>query len=158
MKVLIKKVAEKLNNMLAYLKPFMNTTTLLTVSSGFVAFLCSYFLDLAINNSAQYMAVTLVVFVDGFFGVWSGVKREGFKTYKAIKVIKDWVVWLGLLTVVLSIELGFPGTGWLSETVVAPFVTFQLISALKNAGMVGVIPGVLLNEILDKIDRHKHGE
>jgi phage-related holin len=59
------------------------------------------------------------------------------------------------LTVLLVIEKGFPGTGWLSETILLPFIIFQLVSALKNASMLGLIEGKVLLEILDKIDLHK---
>jgi len=34
-------------------------------------------------------------------------------------------------------------------------MVFQLISALKNASMAGFIQVGLLNEILDRIDKHK---
>jgi hypothetical protein len=34
-------------------------------------------------------------------------------------------------------------------------MVFQLISALKNASMAGFIKVGLLNEILDRIDKHK---
>ena len=53
------------------------------------------------------------------------------------------------------IEKGFIGAGWLSETIIIPFMVFQLISALKNASMAGFIKMDLLNKILDKIDSHK---
>jgi hypothetical protein len=56
---------------------------------------------------------------------------------------------------VLLIEKGFPGTSWLSETVCAPFILFQLISALKNAKRAGLIENELLTIILEKIDTHK---
>jgi hypothetical protein len=54
------------------------------------------------------------------------------------------------------IEKGFEGTSWLSETVCAPFILFQLISALKNAERAGLIKNELLILILDRVDRHKH--
>jgi phage-related holin len=57
--------------------------------------------------------------------------------------------------VLLLVERGFKGTAWLSETVIIPFIVFQVISALKNASMIGWIPSTLLNDILDKIDLHK---
>ena len=60
-----------------------------------------------------------------------------------------------ILGVILSIEKGFSGTEWLSETMITPFLIFQLISALKNASMAGFINNELLNTILDKIDNHK---
>ena len=119
------------------------------------AFVGAYFMDLTADNTEQYLAVVAVVLLDGFFGLWAGVIREGFKTYKAIKVLKTLFAWILILTVLLSVELGFKGTGWISETVLMPFMIFQLISALKNASMAGFIKTELLNKILDKIDRHK---
>lgn len=119
------------------------------------AFTGSYFMNLTADNTEQYLAVTAVVLLDGFFGLWGGVIREGFKTYKAIKVLKTLFAWTLILTVILSVELGFKGTSWLSETILMPFIIFQLISALKNASMAGFIKTELLNKILDKIDQHK---
>lgn len=53
------------------------------------------------------------------------------------------------------VEKGFSGTGWLSEVVVVPFMILQLVSALKNASMAGLIKTEELNKILDRIDNHK---
>jgi hypothetical protein len=118
-------------------------------------FLCTYFFHLAMANSEQYLAVVAVMFMDGFFGVIAGTKREGFKTCKALSVLKNTFVWIGILTVVLTVEKGFPGTAWLSEVIILPFMVFQLISALKNASMAGFIKSDQLNKILDLIDKHK---
>ena len=123
--------------------------------SGACAFIGSYLMDVTMCNAEQYMAVMLVLLLDGFFGVIAGIRREGFKTYKALKVLKNMFAWLVILTVILSIELGFKGTSWLSETIIAPFMVFQMVSALKNASMAGFIKNELLNEILDRIDSHK---
>jgi phage-related holin len=128
--------------------------TILTLTTTF-AFIGSYFFDLTADNMEQYLAVALVIFMDGFFGIWAGAKREGFKTYKAIKILKSLSFWTIMLTLVLSIEVGFEGTSWLSETIIAPFLVFQLISILKNASMAGFLNNELVNKILDKIDRHK---
>lgn len=119
------------------------------------AFIGSYFLDITADNVEQYLAVVSIVFMDGFFGMWAGVKTEGFKTYKALKVLQTLIVWVFMLTGVLMIEKGFDGTSWLSETVCAPFILFQLISALKNAERAGLIQNELLTTILAKIDQHK---
>jgi amino acid transporter len=127
---------------------------ILTVSTT-LAFITSYFLELTMDNINQYLAVALVIFADGFFGILAGIKREGFRTYKAIKILKSLIFWVVALTVVLSIEKGFPGTEWLSETLITPFLVFQLISILKNASMAGFIKNELVNIILDKIDKHK---
>lgn len=123
--------------------------------SSACAFIGTYLMDVTMGNAEQYMAVMLVLLLDGFFGIIAGCKREGFKTYKALKVLKNMFAWMVILTVILSIELGFKGTSWLSETIIAPFMVFQMVSALKNASMAGFIKNELLNEILDRIDSHK---
>ena len=106
-------------------------------------------------NMEQYLAVVAVLWLDGVFGIWAGIKREGFKTYKALKITRNTFVWLAILTVILMVEKGFAGTAWLSEVVVVPFMILQLISALKNASMAGLIKMEELNKILDRIDKHK---
>lgn len=107
------------------------------------------------GNAEQYLALIAVVFIDGFFGIIAGVKREGFQTRKAVRVLQRAVGWILLLTVILMVERGFPGTSWLSETIILPFIILQLISALKNASMAGFIKMDELNQILDRIDNHK---
>ena len=119
------------------------------------AFVCSYFMELTMQNAEQYLAITALIFADGFFGVIAGVKREGFKTYKAVKILKNLLFWIIILTVILGIEASFSGTFWLSETIITPLIIFQLISALKNASMAGFVKIDELNKILDKIDKHK---
>jgi phage-related holin len=120
-----------------------------------VTFMCSYFMNLTMANSDQYLAIVGVMFLDGIFGMIAGTRKEGFQTRKAIKVLRNTVAWLVILTVILMVEQGFAGTAWLSEVIVVPFMVFQLISALKNASMSGFIQMSLLNQILDKIDKHK---
>ena len=125
-----------------------------SISSG-VAYILSYIFDVTSNNSEQYLAVIAVMFMDGFFGICAGVKKEGFKTCKALQILKNIFTWIIILTVTLMVEKGFSGTSWLSEVIITPFLIFQIISALKNASMAGFIKGKLLNEILDRIDKHK---
>lgn len=129
--------------------------SILLASTATVGFFCSYFLQLTMDNAEQFLAVAAVLLLDGFFGIIAGCKREGFKTYKALKVVKSLFTWELILTAVLMIEKGFAGVNWISETIIAPFIIFQLISALKNASMAGLIKNELLNIILDKIDNHK---
>jgi hypothetical protein len=134
----------------------MKTTSLIALSfTTAVSFICSYVYKLTLDNFEQYSSLLAVVALDGFFGVMAGIKREGFQTNKAIKVLRTGFTWILILTVLLFVERGFRGTSWLSETVIIPFIVFQIISALKNASMIGWIPSTLLNEILDKIDLHK---
>ena len=148
----------KLKYCITDLKFYMKTNllTILTLSiSTTLSFICSYFMNVTLNNAEQYMALVGILFVDGFFGIWAGTKREGFKTYKALKVLKSLFFWVILLTTILSIESAYIGAGWLSETVIIPFIVFQLISAVKNASRAGLIKNELLQIILNKIDQHK---
>jgi phage-related holin len=112
-------------------------------------------MELTMANSDQYLAIVGVMFLDGIFGIIAGTKREGFQTRKALNVLRNTFAWLITLTVILMVEQGFAGTAWLSEVIIVPFMVFQIISALKNASMAGFIKVGLLNEILDRIDKHK---
>ena len=128
---------------------------LIASCSSICGFLLTYFTELTLNNIEQFLAVGFVVVFDGFFGIIAGIKREGFQTFKALSILRTLTLWWVILGIILSIEKGFPGTGWLSETMITPFLVFELISALKNASMAGFINNGLLNTILDKIDNHK---
>ena len=132
-----------------------NLTFLCASITTTMTFLGSYFLELTMGNAEQYLALIAVVFIDGFFGILAGIKREGFQTRKAVRVLQRAVGWVVFLTVLLMVEKGFAGTAWLSETVIVPFIVLQIISALKNASMAGFIKMEELNKILDRIDNHK---
>ena len=134
----------------------MKTTLIITLTlTTALAFIGTYFMNLTADNIYQYLSVGFVIFADGFFGIWAGTKREGFQTKKALKVLKTFGFWVVMLSAILTIEKGFTGTSWLSETIMAPFLIFQLISILKNASMVGIVQNELLTQILDKLDKHK---
>jgi len=120
-----------------------------------MTFIGTYFYNLTMDYADQYLALIAVVLFDGVFGIIAGAKREGFQTCKALKVLRTAVTWITLLTVLLLVEKGFNGTNWLSETILVPFIIFQLLSALKNASMAGFIKVELLNRILDAFDNHK---
>jgi len=136
----------------------MKTNSILlaiTATATSMSFICSYFFELYMGNLEQYLGLLAVIFLDGFFGIAAGIKREGFETRKAVRVLQRAITWVVFLTVLLMVEKGFTGTAWLSETIIVPFIVLQLISALKNASMAGFIKAELLNEILDRIDNHK---
>ncbi len=133
----------------------MKTSALAITLSTVMSFICTYFFNLTMTYYEQYLALVAVVSLDGLFGIMAGIKREGFKTFKALSILKTMFAWCLFLTVLLMVEQGFKGTSWLSETILIPFIVFQLISALKNASMAGVIKKENLNRILDKIDKHK---
>lgn len=133
----------------------MQTKITIVGIASFCTYMCTYLFNLSMENMEQYLAVVAVLWLDGIFGIWAGIKREGFKTYKALKITRSTFVWLAILTVILMVEKGFTGTAWLSEVVIVPFIVLQLISALKNASMAGLIKMEELNKILDRIDKHK---
>jgi len=134
----------------------MKTYALLTLTvSTLLAFIGSYFLDLTSTNSEKYLAVCVVIFADGFFGILAGMKREGFMTNKAIKIVKTFFFWMIVLSLVLTVQKSFDIGTWLSQTIIAPFLVFQIISILKNASMSGSLNNKILDQILDKIDLHK---
>jgi len=123
--------------------------------STFFSFIFSYIYEITLNNQHTFISVIAVVMVDGLFGIIKGIKVEGFKTHKALKIIRTLTVWITFLGTILTVEKGFDGVGWLSEVIITPFMVFQIISALKNASMAGLIEASLLNKILEKIDQHK---
>jgi len=133
----------------------MKSSLLVVSFTTICAFIGTYFMKLTADNAEQYLALVAVIFADGFLGVVAGTKTEGFQTRKAIKVLQTLIVWIIMLTCILMIEIGFKGTSWLSETVMAPFIVFQLMSALKNANRAGLIQNELLTMLLSKIDNHK---
>ena len=133
----------------------MKSTSLILAITATLTFTCTYFMQLTMDNAEQYLGLISVVFIDGFFGIVAGIKREGFQTRKAVRVIQRAFAWIVILTSILMVEKGFAGTSWLSETIVVPFIVLQLVSALKNASMAGFIKMDELNHLLDRIDKHK---
>jgi len=129
-------------------------TILLTLSTA-LAFIGSFFLNLTSSYPERYLAVCTVIFADGFFGIWAGTIREGFKTYKALKIIKTLLFWIVALTVVLGIEKAWKIGGWISETIIVPFMVFQIISVIKNASMAGFLQHDVISAILHRVDLHK---
>ena len=110
----------------------MKTGILMSVATT-ISFLCTYLLNLTMDNAEQYLAIVATVALDGLFGIIAGTRREGFKTYKAIKVLITAVVWIVFLTTLLIIERGFPGTGWLSETIILPFILDRKSTRLNSS-------------------------
>jgi hypothetical protein len=71
----------------------MKTLTAIYFSvATMISFIFTYFFNLTMDNYEQYLALTAVVMLDGFLGIIAGIKREGFQTRKAIKVLYTLVV------------------------------------------------------------------
>ena len=121
----------------------------------FTSFIGSYFLEITLNNFEQFLSIFCVVMLDGIFGCLKGIKENGFKTWEFLSIIRTLSIWWLILGAILTIERAFPGTSWLSETILAPFLILQIISAIKNVSLCGYIKNEVLLNILDRIDRHK---
>lgn len=134
----------------------MSFALLITSSTLSMTFILSYVFKISIVYWEQYFALTMVILLDGIFGIIAGTKREGFKTFKSLKIFKSLFSWIVILTTILIVEKAFPFAFWLSETFISPVIIFYLISALKNASSSGYVKVQLLNQIMEKIDQHKN--
>lgn len=121
----------------------------------FFAFLAGYFQLIVFDNVNLFMAVLLVCLGDWIFGVLLSFSKGKFETRKARKLIYYLTGYWTILFIVLSIEKGHPSAFFLSEAIVMPIIVFQLISMLKNASLLGVLPQGLLLKILQNIDDYK---
>ena len=115
----------------------------------------AYHKDLFMNNVNLFSAIWIVIWVDWIFGVWRAKRNGNFEIQKAFKVLYYCVAYTLTLQVVLSVEKGYPSAIWMSEAIVMPILTFQIISILKNISLLGLIPQGLLLEVLKKIDTYK---
>lgn len=130
------------------LKIIFTTTTM--------SFILSYVFKVSVVYWEQFFALTMVILLDGIFGIINGVKREGFKTYKALKIFKSLFTWIIFMACILVTEKAFPYVSWLSETFILPVIVFYLISTIKNASQSGFIKSEILKAIMEKVDQHKN--
>lgn len=115
----------------------------------------SQWIEMIINAQHQFFAIFFVVVLDALFGIAKAFKLGNFETKKTFKAIYMLVGFWGLLATVLTIEKGFPFASFLSEAILLPILLFQLISALKNMHLLGLIENSTLTKILQNIDKHK---
>ena len=83
-------------------------------------------------------------------------KKGIFETSKSIKVIYYLVTYFLFLAVCINIENGFD-IKWLMEAIMIPILVGTLLSAIKNASLLGVLPIGILLSILENIDSYKKG-
>ena len=120
------------------------------------AFLLGYFNVIILDNVNLFMAVFIVCSGDWIFGVLRSLQDKQFETRKAMKIVWYLTGYWTILFIVLSIEKAHQAAFFLSEAIILPIIVFQLISLLKNASLLGVIPQGLLLTILQNIDSYKH--
>lgn len=82
-------------------------------------------------------------------------KKKRWETRKALKIIYYLTGYWLIVFIVLSIEKAHQAAFFLSEAIVLPILIFQVISMLKNASLLGVLPKGLLLKILSNIDNYK---
>lgn len=127
----------------------------------FLGAMVGYFSILVLENQHAFIAITGVVAVDWLFGMAKAAStklpngKTAFENKKAIRIVWYLLTYWIVLAVVLMIEKGFPFASWLSEAIMLPIIIFQLISALKNASKIGLIPKGVLLKILENIDSYK---
>ena len=120
-----------------------------------ISFIVSYFFKLGVEHAELYLATVSVILLDGVGGIMRAVKRKDFRTYRALKTVKKLWVWILIISTILLVEKGVEGVNWLDETIITPFIVFELLSALKNFHQAGVIDSNFLKKILENVDNHK---
>ena len=125
-----------------------------------------YFNSMFLEKTDLFIAVLLVVCFDNILGQTIALKTKTYnkrlkkwgtawETQKALKGVYYIVGYSAIVAVVLSIQKGFPAAGFLDEAVVLPILIFQLVSILKNASLLGLLPQGLLLQLLENIDNYK---
>lgn len=117
-----------------------------------------YFKVIYLDNVNLFNSVMMVVIGDWIFGTMVSIQRGKWETRKALRVIYYFAAYFVIVFIVLSIQKGNPNAFFLDEAIILPILIFQMISMLKNASILGIIPKGLLSEILEKIDSYKHKE
>ena len=103
--------------------------------------LCAYVVALIMDNINMFITVFLIEVVDFLFGIIIAYKNKNIQLKKGLIFLWTTVSYWMILTVVLSVEdfssccfCGFQKQYFL------PILLFQLISILKKASILGVIP------------------
>jgi phage-related holin len=117
--------------------------------------LCAYVVALIMDNINMFITVFLIEVVDFLFGIIIAYKNKNIQLKKGLNFLWTTVSYWMILTVVLSVEASHPAASWISEAIFLPILLFQLISILKKASILGVIPQGLLLEILERIEYKK---
>lgn len=125
-----------------------------------------YFNSMFLEKIDLFFAAFVVVIFDNFLGQLIAKKTKvynkrlkkwgtAWETQKALKGVYYLVGYSAIVAVVLSIQKGFPAASFLDEAVVLPILIFQLVSILKNASLLKLLPQGLLLQILENIDNYK---
>ena len=127
----------------------------------------AYFKIIYMDNILIFHAIFAVVLVDNILGQIIGYrtkvrdKKSGkmvssWQTKKALKGVWYLMGYSTIVATVLTIQKAFPEASFMTTAVTLPIMIFQLISILKNASLIGILPKGLLLEILQHIDNYKN--
>lgn len=125
-----------------------------------------YFNSMFLEKYDLFIAVLIIISVDNILGQIIAFKTPKFnkrlkkmgtawETQKALKGAYYLIGYSAIVAVVLSIQKGFLAASFLDEAVILPILLFQLVSILKNASLLGLIPQGLLLKLLENIDNYK---
>ncbi|MBP6567169.1 MAG: phage holin family protein [Saprospiraceae bacterium] len=129
----------------------------LTITGAMIGYLSILVMD----NQDAFIAILGVVLLDWVFGMAKAVVtklpngKSSFEIKKAMRFVYYIATYWSLLAVMLTIERGFSFASWLSEAIMLPIIVFQMISVLKNASHLNLIPKGVLLQILENIDNYK---
>lgn len=121
----------------------------------FGSFILGYFQIICLDNSDLFLAIAVVVIADWILGVALAVKNHNFETQKALRVIYYLFAYWLILFAVLAIEKGYPSAFWMTEAIVMPILTFQVMSMIKNLILLELITNSIAKDIFKNIDRYK---
>ena len=125
----------------------------------------SHFNLLFFDNIDVFKAIFIVVSVDNLLGQIIGFKTKvkspngklvsAWETRKALKGVWYLVGYSVIVATVLTIQKAFPDASFLTGAVVLPIMLFQLISILKSASLLHILPQGLFLKIMENIDNYK---
>jgi phage-related holin len=133
-----------------------NFEALLNLFLSAVGAFFGYFHLMIVTESNIFITVGIVVGIDWVAGMANALKHKTFESNKAKKVvfylIAYWFIGVGCIVLANTFKSAF----WVKEAIMFPLLFSQLISAIKNFNLSGIIPSETLKELLKNIDKHKN--
>ena len=152
-------IAQIISRIDGYITGFHNTEFPIRVFIGSLAAIIGaivgYIFDLVDGSRDAFVVIGFVLALDWVLAVILALTNKRFETRRALKILYSFVFYSTLLAVMLLIERGFDYASWLAEAVMLPLIIFQVVSILKNASLLGLVPQGVFLQILANIDQYK---
>lgn len=123
---------------------------------GLIGAILGYFHLLVISESKIFIAVGIIVGIDWLAGMWNAFVNDKFETNKAKKVVYYLIAYWFIGAGCIILSRTFVSAFWVTEAIMFPLLFSQLLSAVKNANLSGIIKSETLSKILENIDKHKN--